>query len=101
MTHRFTELRVQQTPVGEFKTCFAAIATPTLPETLAWAADAKFRRIVVQPHLLFTGEVLDQIKTGVAEVSPRGPIKSGSSRRTSAPRRSWRKPSSKWPAARR
>ena len=33
--------------MGEFKTLFAAIATPTLPETLAWAADTQFRRIVV------------------------------------------------------
>ena len=73
MSYRFTELRSRFTPVGQFKTCFAAVATPALDQTLAWAADTGFRRIVVQPHLLFTGDVLKQIESAVGNIAPRRP----------------------------
>jgi sirohydrochlorin cobaltochelatase len=72
---RFTELRAQLTPVARVETCFVAIAKPSLPETLAWAAEQRYRRIIVQPHLLFTGDVLGEIKQSVEErsaVDPNG-----------------------------
>jgi sirohydrochlorin ferrochelatase len=34
-------------------------------ETLRWAAEQQYRRFVVQPHLLFTGDVLAEINTAV------------------------------------
>lgn len=66
--HRFAKLRVEQTPVGQVECCFVAIAKPTLAEGLELAAKSKFRRIVVQPHLLFVGQVLDEIELAVEKV---------------------------------
>jgi sirohydrochlorin cobaltochelatase len=46
---------------------FAAAARPTLDEAVAMAASLPgVRRVVVQPHLLFQGHVLDQVATAVA-----------------------------------
>jgi len=46
---------------------FAAAARPTLDEALAAAAMLPgVRRVIVQPHLLFQGHVLDQVTTAVA-----------------------------------
>jgi sirohydrochlorin cobaltochelatase len=46
---------------------FAAAATPTLDEAIATAATLPgVRRIVVQPHLLFRGHVLEQTARAVA-----------------------------------
>jgi sirohydrochlorin cobaltochelatase len=70
---RFTALRAERTPVARAETCFVAIAKPSLPETLAWAADTSFRRIVVQPHVLFTGEVLAEVEKAVAALSAQQP----------------------------
>jgi sirohydrochlorin cobaltochelatase len=55
------------TPVGRVEIGFAAAARPTIDEALAAAADpaAGARRVVVQPHLLFRGHVLDQVTTAV------------------------------------
>jgi sirohydrochlorin cobaltochelatase len=72
---RFARLRAEQTPVGRTEVCFAAIAEPDLPEGLRRAAASPFRRIVVQPHLLFTGQVLLQIERSVAEISTAHPQK--------------------------
>jgi sirohydrochlorin cobaltochelatase len=62
---KFTTLRVERTPVAQAETCFVAIAEPTIAETLQWASETKYRRIVVQPHLLFTGDVLAEINAAV------------------------------------
>jgi sirohydrochlorin cobaltochelatase len=62
---KFTALRVERTPVARAETCFVAIAKPTIAETLEWAAEQQYRRVVVQPHLLFTGEVLTEINAAV------------------------------------
>jgi sirohydrochlorin cobaltochelatase len=61
----FTALRTERTPVARAETCFVAIAKPTLREILALAAETSYRRVVVQPHLLFTGDVLAEINRGV------------------------------------
>jgi sirohydrochlorin cobaltochelatase len=71
--HQFAQLRSQTTPVGRVETCFVAMATPTLDETLAWAAETQHRRVVVQPHLLFVGDVLAEITAAVAELAARQP----------------------------
>jgi sirohydrochlorin cobaltochelatase len=66
---RFASLRAPQTPVGRTEVCFAAVAEPDLPDGLRRAAASAYRRIVVQPHLLFTGQVLAQIEQAVAEIA--------------------------------
>ncbi len=68
---RFAELRARRTPVGRAEVCFVAVAKPTLNEMLERAARSDFRRIVVQPHLLFAGEVLEEISGRWSVVSGR------------------------------
>ncbi|HEV3415235.1 MAG TPA: sirohydrochlorin chelatase [Pirellulales bacterium] len=60
--HRFARLRAEQTLVGRMLTCFVAMQTPSLAEGLTEAAAGGFRRIVVQPHLLFNGELSHEIR---------------------------------------
>ena len=55
--HRFSERRRLRTPVGHMRTCFVSMAEPLLEEVLAKTPSAGFRRVVVQPHLLFHGEL--------------------------------------------
>jgi sirohydrochlorin ferrochelatase len=62
---RFARLRAEQTPVGRVLTCFLAIQTPSLADGLAETSASGFRRIVVQPHLLFSGELSNQIRSEV------------------------------------
>ncbi|QDU27626.1 Sirohydrochlorin cobaltochelatase [Anatilimnocola aggregata] len=47
-------------------TGFIAVAKPSLPEVLEQAAAAGFERIVVQPHLLFSGEMLETTTAAVS-----------------------------------
>ena len=53
------------------ETCFAAVAKPSLEEILPVVATAGFRRIVVQPHLLFRGRLLGDVREGVARFKTR------------------------------
>ena len=54
-------------PLGRVDVAFAAVAQPTLAEVLQHAGRSEFRRIVVEPHLLFAGNVLDEIRRLVDE----------------------------------
>lgn len=66
MMHEFAELRSKSTPVARVGVCFVAKAQPSLEAALASAAQSHFRRIVVQPHLLFNGQVLDEVRQAVS-----------------------------------
>ncbi len=83
---QFTRLRCEKTPVGSAETCFIAMATPSLKETIA-SVEEKFRSeiagpddaaanpapklIVVQPHLLFRGGLLAQVACVVEAAAAR------------------------------
>jgi sirohydrochlorin ferrochelatase len=67
--HRFAQLRRQRTSVGRVEVCFVAMAEPSLASTLPRVAELSYRRIVVQPHLLFSGELLAEVGVKVATVS--------------------------------
>ncbi len=56
---RFTELRRARTPVAAVWNAYLAMAKPSLREVLAQAEAAEYARVVVQPHLLFSGELLE------------------------------------------
>ena len=60
---------VGQPPLGRVEICYAALARPTLAEGLATAATAGARRVVVQPHLLFEGKLISDIRRQVAAVA--------------------------------
>ena len=71
--HRFAQRRAELTPVVELDVCFLAMAEPKLAEGLARAADSQAQRIVVQPHLLFPGELLARVRSDVHASAERFP----------------------------
>ena len=69
---RFTKLRTQRTPVARVETCFIAMAEPLFDDLLPALFDqfrAAPRCIVVQPHLLFHGELLTRIAHDVERIA--------------------------------
>lgn len=54
-------------------TAFAAMAEPRIEPTLEQAASTGARHIVVQPHLLFAGELLDRVAALTADAARRHP----------------------------
>ncbi|NUQ63057.1 MAG: sirohydrochlorin chelatase [Pirellulales bacterium] len=66
--HDFAELRRQATPAVDVRVAFLAMERPRLDEVLRWAATAGVRRVVVQPHLLFPGCLVDQVRAAVSHV---------------------------------
>jgi sirohydrochlorin cobaltochelatase len=65
--HEFARLRHDFTTGDNFVT-FLAMAQPSLAETLTEVARRGFRRVLVQPHLLFHGELADTVQQAVAEI---------------------------------
>jgi sirohydrochlorin cobaltochelatase len=59
---RFAQLRAKQLPGVAVEVCFYALAEPKLEPTLALVANSAVGRVIVQPHLLFTGEVREGIE---------------------------------------
>lgn len=55
--YRFARLRSELRPVGRCDVAFLAMAEPRVEPALAAVAEAGFPRVVVQPHLLFQGEL--------------------------------------------
>jgi sirohydrochlorin cobaltochelatase len=72
---RFTRLRTEQASFAEVATCFCAMAHPTLSATLSRVAALDVARIVVQPHLLFHGELLAAIRSEVEVWRARDPTR--------------------------
>jgi sirohydrochlorin ferrochelatase len=70
---RFVRRRAARLPVDRVEVAFAAVAKPTLETALEHAASLPYQRIVVQPHLLFAGLVLEGIKDQVARFAQAHP----------------------------
>ena len=64
--HRFASLSRQARRVGSTEVCFLAMAEPRLKPTLQALAARRLRRVIVQPHLLFDGLLLADIRSAVA-----------------------------------
>jgi sirohydrochlorin cobaltochelatase len=64
---RFTALRAKRTPVAGHQTAFLTAATPSLDEALDAAANSAHANIIVQPHLLWRGQLVDDIAAAVAQ----------------------------------
>lgn len=69
----FARLRWEARRVGWYEICFAALTEPRLDRAMAMCARLPFRRVVVQPHLLFQGELLRGIRHTVETHSRRWP----------------------------
>jgi sirohydrochlorin ferrochelatase len=70
---QFVERRLRLTPVAGARIAYLAMAQPRLEPMLAEIAALRFRRVVVQPHLLFHGELLEKLAAQVEEVSAQWP----------------------------
>lgn len=83
---RFAAARRELTPVAAQRVCFLAAAEPSLDEAIRWATAQSPKCIVVQPHLLFHGRLIQDIAAKIErakrQTEPGGPLKS--------PPKSWR-----------
>jgi len=59
--HAFARRRIERAPVDRLEVCFAAMAEPSLECVLSGFGDADGSPVVIQPHLLFAGRLLDSI----------------------------------------
>ena len=71
--HEFTRLRRELTPVAYAQTCFLAMAQPSVEVMLKQVAELPCRRVVVQPHLLFRGQLLQQLKNRIQDATRQWP----------------------------
>ncbi len=71
--HKFAELRRQRIPIRAMSVCFLAMERPDLQEALAGAAQSGAKRVVVQPHLLFSGYLVDRLRREVDGARRRWP----------------------------
>lgn len=72
---RFASCRNEQTPVACVQTCFLAMAEPSLDAALIRFGSSPWRSIVVQPHLLFRGQLLNQLNQRVRWAASQWPSK--------------------------
>jgi sirohydrochlorin cobaltochelatase len=72
-TRRFAALRAERTPAGRVETCFYAMAEPSLDAMLAKITNCSYRRVIVQPHLLFHGELLAAIRERTRQAAQTAP----------------------------
>ena len=64
---QFAQLRVQLTPVGQHAVGYVAVRSPNVAQTLDWLASTEAEVLVVQPHLLFEGEVYHSLCEAIEE----------------------------------
>ena len=67
------QFRLRHTPVAQARIAYLAMAEPRLETALEEIAELRYHRVVVQPHLLFHGELLDTITERVAQIASRWP----------------------------
>lgn len=63
--HEFARLRAQQSPVGGTSVAFLAMAQPRIQQALVELGQHGWKRVVVQPHLLFHGDLHDTLSSAV------------------------------------
>lgn len=72
---RFTEMRVSLTPVQWCGTGFFAGGTPRVDLLLDQAAVSDCETVIVQPHLLFEGELIEQLRSKMLDMRRACPTK--------------------------
>ncbi len=68
---QFAQLRRQITPVAQLETGFVFAQSPPVEECLQRMADSGCKLVVIQPHLLFEGELVEQLRGQVADFAAR------------------------------
>ena len=74
-TRRFATLLAERCGVSQVETAFLAVAQPSLADRLRYLASFQIGRIIVQPHLLFAGELVSEIAAFVSEARAATPTK--------------------------
>jgi len=69
----FTQLCAARRSVAETRICYMAMADPSFDHVLEAAARRSFQRVVVQPHILFEGVLLQRLRQRVADHRQRFP----------------------------
>ena len=64
---RFAQQRIALTPVAAHQVGYVAVREPNVVQTLDWLESTSSKVLVVQPHLLFEGEVYHSLKAAVEE----------------------------------
>jgi sirohydrochlorin ferrochelatase len=75
---RFEEFARQwqkMTPEVDLRVCYLAAARPSFEEAITTAGGGPERRVVVQPHLLFHGRLMDRLKEQVAQCQAKDPAR--------------------------
>lgn len=72
---QFARLRWELDCLGWYEVAFTAMTAPLLEQAIPVVAAMPFEHIVVQPHLLFSGELLDRVRASVHEARDRFPQK--------------------------
>jgi sirohydrochlorin ferrochelatase len=72
---RFAQLRRQRTPVDGCEVAYLAMASPRLNAILEQGMRCEYPRVVVQPHLLFAGQLTQRISVQLREARARAPEK--------------------------
>jgi len=70
---QFARLRFEAEPVGWYEVAFTAMAAPLLEQAIPVVAAMPFEEVVVQPHLLFAGELAERVRAAVAAARDRFP----------------------------
>ncbi len=65
--HRFAALRGQTDTNLDVEPAFLSLAKPSFDDQLIKIAAAGYRRVIVQPHFLFEGELVERIRCQIAE----------------------------------
>lgn len=71
--HEFARIRGEDDLRMHVEVAFLAMAQPRFEEQLQKVAESKFGRVVVQPHFLFTGELVERIRGQIAEQARKDP----------------------------
>ena len=67
--HAFASARAGALPYGRVATCFLSMAEPRLEAIIDEIGRQPFRRAIIQPHLLFHGELLTRLTKAVKDAS--------------------------------
>lgn len=70
---RFARLRCERTPLGGLELGFTAMAEPSLTTACDLATRLPFAQVVVQPHLLFAGALVERVRDEAARAAARAP----------------------------
>jgi sirohydrochlorin ferrochelatase len=71
--HEFARLAHERATAHDVFVGFLAMAQPLLADVLQDVAQRGYQRILVQPHLLFAGELADTVQRSFAEARLRHP----------------------------